>query len=72
MTGKTLVTKSLVEEVFLVPIIIARKTGAASTMTLGFIKASKAIATDSASAVTKGSLCLNEKFLHRYRLDLIR
>jgi len=54
MTGKTLVTKSLVEEVFLVPIITARKKGAASIMTLGFIKASKAIATDSASAVTKG------------------
>jgi hypothetical protein len=61
-----------VDEICLVPIIIARKTGAASTMTLGFIKASKAIATDSASVVTKGSLCLNEKFLHRYRLDLIR
>ena len=72
MTGKTLVTKPLVEEVFLEPIITARKKDAASTMTLGFIKASKVIATDSASAVTKGSLCLNEKFLHRYRLDLIR
>jgi len=60
MTGKTLVTKSLVEEVCLVPIIIARKTGAASTTMHGFIRTSKAIALDSASAVTRGNLCLSE------------